>query len=223
MDNTDQGDANEDLEAGLTGPKFAEPFNLETKKKLARQESYVMNMKNLLCDVIIDTMNFIRAKKTRTLVELIKREEEKEAQPELEEEETDDEEEVKYNPKNLPIGWDGKPIPYWVYKLHGLGIEYKCEICGNYSYWGRRAFERHFQEWRHAYGMKCLGIPNTVHFKEITLINDARVLHRKLLMETQTNTFNPDYEAECEDDNGNIYILKTFKDLERQGLVKSAQ
>lgn len=26
------------------------------------------------------------------------------------------------NPKNVPIGWDGKPIPYWLYKLHGLGV-----------------------------------------------------------------------------------------------------
>jgi hypothetical protein len=52
---------------------------------------------------------------------------------------------VIYNPLNLPLGYDGKPIPYWLYKLHGLGIEYKCEICGNYSYWGRRAFDRHFQ------------------------------------------------------------------------------
>jgi hypothetical protein len=33
-----------------------------------------------------------------------------------------------YNPLNLPIGWDGKPIPYWLYKLHGLGTEFKCEI-----------------------------------------------------------------------------------------------
>jgi hypothetical protein len=82
-----------------------------------------------------------------------------------------------YNPKNLPLGWDGKPIPYWLYKLHGLGVEFKCEICGNYSYWGRRAFERHFSEWRHSYGMKCLRIPNTVHFKEITNINDALALH----------------------------------------------
>merc|ERR1740136_529866 len=64
-----------------------------------------------------------------------------------------------YNPLNLPLGWDGKPIPYWLYKLHGLNIEYKCEICGNYSYWGPRAFERHFQEWRHAHGMRCLGVP----------------------------------------------------------------
>jgi hypothetical protein len=22
---------------------------------------------------------------------------------------------------NYPVGWDGKPIPYWLYKLHGLG------------------------------------------------------------------------------------------------------
>ena len=58
-----------------------------------------------------------------------------------EEEESEEEGEAPiYNPKNLPLGWDGKPIPYWLFKLHGLGIEYKCEICGNYSYWGRRAF-----------------------------------------------------------------------------------
>eukprot|EP00960_Hanusia_phi_P015933 470054-Hanusia_phi.AAC.1 len=56
----------------------------------------------------------------------------------------------------VPLDWTGKPIPYWLYKLHGLNIEYKCEICGNYSYWGPRAFERHFQEWRHAHGMRCL-------------------------------------------------------------------
>ena len=51
---------------------------------------------------------------------------------------------IKYNPKNLPIGWDGKPIPYWLYKLHGLGKEFKCEICGGASYWGVKAFEKQF-------------------------------------------------------------------------------
>jgi len=34
---------------------------------------------------------------------------------------SDDDDGLKYNPKNLPMGWDGKPIPYWLYKLHGLG------------------------------------------------------------------------------------------------------
>jgi len=37
----------------------------------------------------------------------------------------------------LPMGWDGKPIPYWLYKLHGLGVEYRCEICSDHVYMGR--------------------------------------------------------------------------------------
>lgn len=37
------------------------------------------------------------------------------------ESESDDEEQAIYNPLKLPMGWDGKPIPYWLYKLHGLG------------------------------------------------------------------------------------------------------
>jgi splicing factor 3A subunit 3 len=51
--------------------------------------------------------------------------------------------------------------------------EFKCEICGMQSYWGRRAFERHFKEWRHQNGMRQLGIPNNKNFFEVTLIKDA--------------------------------------------------
>lgn len=29
------------------------------------------------------------------------------------------------------------------------------------------------QEWRHAHGMRCLGIPNTAHFASVTNIADA--------------------------------------------------
>merc|ERR1711976_597411 len=120
---------------------------------------------------------------------------------------------------NYPVGWDGKPIPYWLYKLHGLGIEYKCEICGNTSYWGRRAFERHFQEWRHAYGMRCLKIPNTSHFKEITNIEDAITLYEKLKRDAEEQTFRPDHDVECEDIQGNVMSQRAFEDLRRQGLV----
>ena len=56
---------------------------------------------------------------------------------ELVPEDEEDEDEYIYNPLKLPLGWDGKPIPYWLYKLHGLNQEFKCEICGNCSYWGR--------------------------------------------------------------------------------------
>ena len=41
----------------------------------------------------------------RTADELL---EEEEGEEEPEEEESDDEETVPYNPKNLPLGWDGK-------------------------------------------------------------------------------------------------------------------
>lgn len=53
------------------------------------------------------------------------------------------------------------------------GQEFTCEICGGQSYWGRRAFERHFKEWRHQNGMRALGIPNTKTFFEVTQMKDA--------------------------------------------------
>jgi hypothetical protein len=31
----------------------------------------------------------------------------------------------------------------------------------------------YLQEWRHAHGMRCLGIPNTAHFANVTQIEDA--------------------------------------------------
>lgn len=86
----------------------------------------------------------------------------------------DEEEEIVYNPKNVPLGWDGKPIPYWLYKLHGLNIAHPCEICGGEVYYGRRNFDKHFQESRHAQGMRLLGIPNTKDFHDVTKIEDAK-------------------------------------------------
>ncbi|VTZ68467.1 splicing factor 3A subunit 3, putative [Plasmodium chabaudi chabaudi] len=135
------------------------------------------------------------------------------------EENEEDENKTIYNPLNLPLGHDNKPIPYWLYKLHGLSKEYKCEICGNYSYFGRAAFEKHFYEWRHSFGMKCLNIPNTLHFKEITKIEDALNLYEKLKKETQTVQFKPDHEVECEDSKGNVMSIKAYDDLKRQGLL----
>ena len=91
-------------------------------------------------------------------------------------EEEEDEEEAGpvYNPLNLPLDFDGKPIPYWLYRLHGLNLHFSCGICGGEVYKGRREFDRHFQESRHAAGMKALGIPNTRHFHDITSIDAAR-------------------------------------------------
>ncbi|CAA9987517.1 splicing factor 3A subunit 3, putative [Plasmodium knowlesi strain H] len=135
------------------------------------------------------------------------------------EEDQDDDEKTIYNPLNLPLGHDNKPIPYWLYKLHGLSKEYTCEICGNYSYFGRAQFEKHFYEWRHSFGMKCLNIPNTLHFKEITKIDDALNLYERLKKQTQMHVFKPDQEVECEDSKGNVMNMKAYDDLKRQGLL----
>ncbi|RDB20114.1 Pre-mRNA-splicing factor sap61 [Hypsizygus marmoreus] len=134
-------------------------------------------------------------------------------------EEEEEEEERIYNPLKLPLGWDGKPIPYWLYKLHGLGVEYRCEICSDHVYMGRKNFDRHFQESRHAFGMRALGLPNTKHFHEITRIEDALSLAEKLKQEGRNEIFEQETMEELEDDEGNVYNRKTYEDLKKQGLI----
>jgi splicing factor 3A subunit 3 len=133
--------------------------------------------------------------------------------------EEEEEEERIYNPLKLPLGWDGKPIPYWLYKLHGLGVEYRCEICSDHVYMGRKNFDRHFQESRHAFGMRALGLPNTKHFHEITRIEDALTLAEKLKREGKHEIFEQETMEELEDDEGNVYNKKTYEDLKKQGLI----
>jgi len=133
--------------------------------------------------------------------------------------EEEEEEEKIYNPLKLPLGWDGKPIPYWLYKLHGLGVEYRCEICSDHVYMGRKNFERHFQESRHAFGMRALGLPNTKHFHEITRIEDALSLAEKLKQDGRKEIFHTETTEELEDEEGNVYNRKTYDDLKKQGLI----
>lgn len=141
----------------------------ERNKDIAFLEAQIYEYVEILGEQRHLTHENVQRKQARTGEE---REEEEEEQ--ISESESEDEEnEIIYNPKNLPLGWDGKPIPYWLYKLHGLNINYNCEICGNYTYRGPKAFQRHFAEWRHAHGMRCLGIPNTAHFANVTQIEDA--------------------------------------------------
>ncbi|CAD5229007.1 unnamed protein product [Bursaphelenchus okinawaensis] len=130
-----------------------------------------------------------------------------------------EDDDVPYNPKNLPLGWDGKPIPYWLYKLHGLNISYTCEICGNQVYKGPKAFQRHFTEWRHSHGMRCLGIPNTAHFANITKIKDAVDLWGKMQQEKESTKWDPNVDEEYEDSKGNILSRRTYEDLKRQNLL----
>ncbi|KAJ4705844.1 splicing factor 3A subunit 3-like [Melia azedarach] len=193
------------------------PQEVENLKDVALMETKMIKICDLLSETIERTKQNVEKKQALTYEEMeAEREEQEETQVDTE---SDDEEQQIYNPLKLPMGWDGKPIPYWLYKLHGLGQEFKCEICGNYSYWGRRAFERHFKEWRHQHGMRCLGIPNTKNFNEITSIEEAKELWKKIQERQGGIKWRPDLEEEYEDKEGNIYNKKTYTDLQRQGLI----
>lgn len=141
-----------------------------------------------------------------------------------EEAEGEDGEKV-YNPLKLPLAWDGKPIPFWLYKLHGLGVEFPCEICGNYVYMGRRAFDKHFSEARHVYGLQCLGITkNTGLFREITKIDEAEKLWEKLERDKAKELERKGGDTgegiiEMEDREGNVMPKRVWDDLDKAGLM----
>ncbi|CAB4068748.1 SF3A3 [Lepeophtheirus salmonis] len=189
--------------------------NTEKKKEIAALEAQIYKFAEILTEPRNATKENVERKQARTEFE---REDSDDEMSEEEPEEAADDD-IPYNPKNLPLGWDGKPIPYWLYKLHGLNISYNCEICGNFTYKGPKAFQRHFAEWRHAHGMRCLGIPNTAHFANVTQIEDAMALWEKLKSQKHDEAWKPDMEEEFEDSQGNVVNKKIFEDLKRQGLL----
>eukprot|EP01123_Difflugia_compressa_P000764 TRINITY_DN10894_c0_g1_i1.p1 TRINITY_DN10894_c0_g1~~TRINITY_DN10894_c0_g1_i1.p1 ORF type:complete len:335 (+),score=70.16 TRINITY_DN10894_c0_g1_i1:87-1007(+) len=195
--------------------KRAKAWYETTYKQMMLVETKINRIAGLLAEQIEATKQNIEKKQARHYVE---NEADMEEDSDVESS-SDDEEEIRMTKANYPVGWDGNPIPYWLYKLHGLGIEYKCEICGNMSYWGRRAFERHFQEWRHAHGMRCLRLDNTKEYHEITKIQDALELSKKLKDLKSRAHWDDEQMQEFEDAEGNVMNKKTFMDLRAQGLV----
>ncbi|KAI9023289.1 hypothetical protein DFJ74DRAFT_668466 [Hyaloraphidium curvatum] len=209
--------------ADSTSPSLASKDSRAQKDRaLALQEAFIAAYGFELTSIKEDTRMNVERKQALTDKERLEDVQDIEVEEEVEEEE-----EQIYNPLKLPLGWDGKPIPYWLYKLHGLGVEYPCEICGNFVYMGRKAFDRHFQEARHAHAMRALGIPNSRHFHDITLIEDAyaRKLDPKLRLErlmtatpvweklkskSKTEDFRPDVMEEYEDQDGNVFNKKTW-------------
>jgi splicing factor 3A subunit 3 len=158
-------------------------------------------------------------------IEALYAEETDEATTQIEEDEEQDGDEKVYNPLKLPLAWDGKPIPFWLYKLHGLGVEFPCEICGNYVYMGRRAFDKHFSEQRHIYGLNCLGVnKNTSLFREITKIDEALKLWNKMQRDLadeleRKGGENGDGVIEMEDSLGNVMPKAVYEDLATAGLL----
>ena len=133
--------------------------------------------------------------------------------------EGEDDEEKIYNPLKLPLAWDGKPIPFWLYRLHGLGNEFPCEICGNFVYMGRRAYDKHFNEARHIYGLKCLGITNNSLMRDITKIDEALKLWDNTIRKQKRATVDDGSIVQMEDAEGTVMPEKVYYDLQKQGLL----
>ncbi|EFC47306.1 predicted protein [Naegleria gruberi] len=221
------------------GGKRKSNHNVDKLRSIALMEYKISKfLTEWLSDVIQQTKIYVEKKSTRTWeenqaeMERIEKQMDKEDDDEQQEQQKKANSAIdpndplskyaskKNNPLNLPIGPDGKPIPYWLYKFQGLGNEYICEICGNHSYWGHKEFEKHFQEWRHANGMKILGIPNTRHFHHITKIKDAVELWKSMQNQDQQQSWDQSEMEEVEDAEGNVYTKQTYLDLKKQGVIK---
>ncbi|EGC38246.1 hypothetical protein DICPUDRAFT_28986 [Dictyostelium purpureum] len=197
-------------------------LTLKSRKGNSLLEYKITRLSEYLLDQIEATKEFVLKKQSRSAAELESGEgllnEEDEENLNIEDIETEIEA-PKLRIANYPVDWSGKPIPYWVYRYLELGVEYKCEICGNQSYWGRKAYEKHFQEARHSYGMSSIGVPNTVHFHEITKIKDALELWQKIKSQTSFQQFKQDRDEEYEDENGNVMSKKNYELLVKQGII----
>eukprot|EP00892_Ulva_mutabilis_P000046 jgi/Ulvmu1/10041/UM059_0091.1 len=189
---------------------------IQAAKHTANIEAKVLAVVDSLGAVIEDTQAWVEKKLAQNYDELkqdIERED-----FDVGPEDSDEEDEYVYNPLKLPLGPDGKPIPYWLYKLHGLNQEYKCDICGGDIFRGRREYERHFRESKHVQAMAALGITSSKAFFEVTKVDEAVALWNNL-QKRNTGNWNPDLQEEFEDEDGNVYNRRTYIDLQRQGLV----
>lgn len=234
-----------DSSSSSSSSSSAAPTSLATKYAqeayhLALIEEEILQLTSLLATPLENTVDYLRKKQTRTYEEIRqekeeqvekirkameggggKKEGEKKKDKDSANDDTDDpsSSDKIYNPLNIPLGPDGRPIPYWLYKLQGLNQKFTCEICGGYTYAGPRNYEQHFFESRHSYGMRSLGIPNTRHFMFVAEIAQAKGLWERLKKEGGKNEWRGEEEEECEDEEGNVYKKKDFEQLKKQGLV----
>lgn len=131
----------------------------------------------------------------------------------------DESDEKSINPLNIPLGLDGRPIPFWLYKLKGLKYEFDCEIC-NSKFKGRAAFLKHFKEDNHIRGLKELGVEKDFYdFKDLSKIEEVKNLLGKIKARIRNEAQFLDDSVQVEDDQGNAMSKKVYDQLYKQGLL----
>ncbi|XP_021841180.2 splicing factor SF3a60 homolog [Spinacia oleracea] len=191
------------------------------KKRTEDKATVLLEVKvKKLCEILKETLDRTRQHVKNRLAMTAKElaDDDREADDVLDLEEIDGEEDDDDDNKVVNVN-KKLSMPYWLYKFHGLDQEFKCQICGDCTYKGRRSFENHFWEKQHEYGMRCLGIPNSKMFYEITEIDEAKELWESIRLREGLTQWCPETDEECEDGDGNIYTKKTYMDLVRQGLI----
>eukprot|EP01060_Flectonema_neradi_P022804 TRINITY_DN31008_c0_g1_i1.p1 TRINITY_DN31008_c0_g1~~TRINITY_DN31008_c0_g1_i1.p1 ORF type:complete len:479 (+),score=101.45 TRINITY_DN31008_c0_g1_i1:43-1437(+) len=216
-----------------TGKKLTKSQRLHRiHRQIAETEELIQRLYDMLKESIDQTIVMLERKETRSKEELLKETEREEAEAQRVYEENykkqiaedkkkaeDDDIPGVKNQRNLPLGYDGQPIPFWLYRLHGLNMKFPCEICRGFEYVGPKAFDKHFQEPRHAHGMRCLGIPNTVHFHHVVGIQEALSLWKKIRTDVSDKRWNANDEQEHEDNEGHVFSRKTRDDLRSKQLL----
>jgi splicing factor 3A subunit 3 len=126
--------------------KRQKPTGAAAALPVVAMEAKVFRLADLMADTIQLTREDVQRRQSQTAAERAAEDEDvavEEPADGMEEEDDaayDSDNELIYNPKGLPLDpVTGKPIPYWLYKLHGLNNIYKCEICGDQSYKGPKA------------------------------------------------------------------------------------
>lgn len=210
------------LKGHMSGKKYkrAEARGIDYHKPLAFLESQISVFQGLLEDSVKATVEFVEKRQTKSYEEVVREIEEAENEDDSDAEAEEEETEVIYNPLKIPLDFDGKPIPYWLYKFRGLNRYFTCGICGGKKYRGPMAFERHFSEWKHAHAMRILGIPNTKDFMWITEIKDAMSLWTKIKDRKKDAVWNP-ADEEVEDAQGNVFNRPTYENLTYQHLINT--
>lgn len=200
----------------LTNPIIVKKLYIQIIKEILLNESKLTQLSKKEIKTIEDTLEHIDQKILMTLRDLEFDNYESQINHDSTEEENIDK---SFNPLKLTHGSDGKSIPYWLFKLHGLNQTIECEICGNHIYEGRRAFEKHFKELRHQQGMQAFSVFNACIFFEITKIEDVAQLWILINIKEQRECHNSAAVQEFEDSKGNLYDLETYKLLMKQGIL----
>lgn len=221
------------IPATATKPRIS-PVSKEDVSTILKAEHMVKEVTALLSKQISSTRTNVERKKMltdreRTLeIESLRKlaedelfETDEEDRSDADDEGSDSERNTVDNPLKLPLGPDGRPIPYWLFKLSGLRMEFSCEVCGNIVYQGRKNYIAHFGEAKHLNGLKLLGVDTSLvgAFKGISKIKDVTDLKEKLSLQSKRELNLLENVEEVEDEEGNVMSRRDYEDLKKQGLI----